>query len=254
MWGDSEKQDASNKIKRWLPRLPHKSSLSPDTITDLWHLNCFLPKILVFVAVLFTGTLLYWIIVCCPKTVSSVITILMTLIVWRLGTPHCTVSTAATPSQHSQSSIFCKYPISMKQSGVLTLSTNNEPWPKDLCTLQRPGVVYSMNSKASRCVKGIRPHERVQFSESRSTWYLVSFYKSWTGISLAMDNLIWSWSEMAINQLEAKRISNWTNKILHQEMLSCCPLVTHFQNTVHRASIQYSWRGFKFQINLLIYQ
>ena len=126
MCWDSEQQDASNKIKRWLPRLPHKSSLSPDTITDLWHLNCFLSKILVFVAVLFTGTLLYWIIVCCPKTVSSVITILMTLIVWRLETPHCTVSTAATPSQHSQSSIFSKYPISMRPSGILTLSTNKQ--------------------------------------------------------------------------------------------------------------------------------
>ncbi len=34
-----------------------------------------------------------------------------------------------------------------------------------------------------------------------------------------MNNLIWSWSEMAINQLEAKRISNWTNKILYQEII-----------------------------------
>lgn len=212
MCWDSKQQDASNKIEKWLRRLIHKSSLIPDTITDLWHLNCFLPKILVFVAVLFAGTMLYWIIVCCPKTVSLVITILMTLIVWRLETPHCTVSTELQPHPEHPSSIFCKYPISMKPSGVLTLSTNNEPWPKDLCTLQRPGVVYSMNSKASRSVQGIRPHERVQFSESRSTRYLVSFYKSWTGISLAMNTLIWSWSEISIIQLEAERISNWTNK------------------------------------------
>ena len=240
MCWDSEQQDASNKIKRWLPRLPHKSSLSPDTITDLWHLNCFLSKILVFVAVLFTGTLLYWIIVCCPKTVSSIITILMTLIVWRLETPHCTVSTALQP--HPASTVKALYSLNIPSVWGQVESwpyqpTNNEPWPKDLCTLQRPGVVYSMNSKASRCVKGIRPHERVQFSESRSTLYLVSFYKSWTGISLALNYLIWSWSEIAINQLEEKRISCWTNKILYQEMLSCCPLVAYFQNIVQAFNI-----------------
>lgn len=102
MCGDSKQQDASNKSEKLLRRLLHKSSLIPDTITDLWHLNCFLPIILVFVAVLFAGTMLYWIIVCCPKTVSLVITILMTLIVWRLETPHCTVSTELQPHpEHS---------------------------------------------------------------------------------------------------------------------------------------------------------